>query len=168
MLTKLGWHFLTVCKHRAKLTQSSSVPEMSSCLTLANEYSSPLRLDHALSPPTTYIEPAQFIGGRDPTSAGARRPSLSLRRGFRRTLSRPSPGLQNNVSELSSPLGHTRQLLPLFYYWSALPDCHRGFRIMCPSWVALSDTHASYYRCFIIDPHFQTVTGTSELCVRAE
>ena len=129
-----GVHFLTVCKHRAKLTQSSSVPEMSSCLTLANEYSSPLRLDHALSPPTTYIEPAQFIGGRDPPRPARAGPHFHCAAGFRRTL----------------------------------PDCHRGFRIMCPSWVALSDTHASYYRCFIIDPHFQTVTGTSELCVRAE
>ena len=39
-------------------------------------------------------------------------------------------GLQNNVSELSSPLGHTRPIT------AALPDRHRDFRIMCPSWVA--------------------------------
>ena len=32
---------------------------------------------------------------------------------------------------------------------------------MCPMRLALSDALASFNRCFIINPHFQTVTGAS-------
>ena len=62
----------------------------------------------------------------------------------------PSPGLQRHVSDKSSPVGLTRWLLPLFYMLSALPDGHRGFRDMCPTRVALSDSLASFYRLYVI------------------
>ena len=43
-----------------------------------------------------------------------------------------------------------------------LPDRHRGFIVMCPRRVSLSDSLAGFYHCFLFHPHFQTVTGASE------
>ena len=84
--------------------------------------------------------------------------------------SRPSPGLQSDVSEESSPLPDThasfyRSFYFNFIFLSALPDRHRGFRVICPRRVALSRTHTLAFTAvlfLLINPHFQTVTGASE------
>ena len=76
--------------------------------------------------------------------------------------------LPHSAKQVSShPVQVRCTTLTLFYLLIRTSRPSPGLQSKCPRRVALSRTHASFYRCFkkkivFINPHFQTITVASE------